>query len=393
MPWLLLSVPDSSSKKQRNPLSLLSRWKIFDNLRRSLVAPVTFLLLILSWTVLEDPLFWTAFIASLYLIPPIIITGWKGIRKPAEQTWMLHLYDMPGVIRGQLAVPLLTLAFLPYEAYISLDAILRSCWRMVVSHRNLLEWTTHQEAGRTGNPSLTETYLIMLPAPVIGAALLLGMALNRPASPAIALFALAWTLSPAIAWGISQPISTRTTSLTPGRNVFYGESHGEPGVSLRPLSLLKITIFPRTTTRSSRFVAVAHRTSPTDIGLSLLANLTAYDFGYIPMGELIGRTQKTLTTIGQLKRFRGHFYNWYDTITLDPLLPRYISTVDSGNLVGNLLVLRQGLYELPSYQVLSKRFADGLSDTLSLLSDAIDAATEREYGDGAGICPVKDCRA
>ena len=94
--WLSAFVQDISLKKQRNPLTLLSRWKIFDNLRRSLVAPATFLLFILSWTVLEDPLFWTAFIASLYLIPPIIITVWKGIRKPGEQTWMLHLYDMPG---------------------------------------------------------------------------------------------------------------------------------------------------------------------------------------------------------------------------------------------------------------------------------------------------------
>ena len=123
--------------------------------------------------------------------------------------------------------------------------------------------------------------------------------------------------------------------------------------------------------------AVSHRTSPTNIGLSLLAILTAYDFGFIPMDELIGRTEKTLTTMGQLKRYRGHFYNWYDTITLEPLLPRYVSTVDSGNLVGDLLVLRQGLYELPNSPVFSRRFGEGLSDTLTLLSDAMDSATKK----------------
>ena len=378
--WLSAFVKDSSLKKQRNPLTLLSRWKIFDNLRRSLVAPATFLLLILSWTVLEDPLFWTAFIASLYLIPPIIITAWKGIRKPGEQTWVLHLYDMPGVIRSQLAVPLLSLAFLPYEAYISLDAILRSCWRMVVSHRNLLEWTTHQEAGRTGNPSLSETYLIMLPAPVIGVALLLAMALNLPASPAIALFALAWTLSPAIAWGISQPVRPETTSLTPVQERFLRGIARKTWRFFETFVTAEDNYLPPDNYQERPLVAVAHRTSPTDIGLSLLANLTAYDFGYIPASELIERTHNTVTSVGLLKRFRGHLYNWYDTITLEPQLPRYVSTVDSGNLAGDMLVLRQGLYELPSCQVLSKGFAGGLSDTLSLLSDAIDSSTKEKKG-------------
>lgn len=381
LPWLFPSVPDNSSKKQRNPLSLLSRWKIFDNLRRSLVAPATILLLIILWTCLKDPLFWTAFIASLYLIPPMIIAGWKIIKKPKEQTWMLHLYDTPNIIQGQLAVPLVTLAFLPYEAYVSLDAVIQSCWRMLVSHRNLLEWTTHQEAGLTGNYSLSGTYYIMWPGPVIGAALLLGMALIHPfTDPSIALFALAWTLSPAIAWVISQPIKTQTTILTPGQERFLR------GIARRTWRFFETFVtaedhyLPPDNYQEQPVQAVAHRTSPTDIGLSLLAGLTAYDFGYIPMSILIERTEKTLTTMGQLKRFRGHFYNWYDTITLDPLLPRYISTVDSGNLIGDLLVLRQGLYELPGYQVLSKKFVDGLSDTLTHLSDAIDAATKENKG-------------
>ncbi len=380
-PWLFPSVPDNASKKQRNPLSLLSRWKIFDNLRRSLVAPATFLFLIIAWTCLADPLFWTAGIVSLYLVPPAIIAGWKLVNKPTEQTWMLHLYDIPQVIMGQLAVPLITLAVLPYETYISLDAILRSCWRMFVSHRNLLEWTTHQEAGRTGTASLSGTYRVMWPGPVTGAALLLGMVPLFPsANSAVTVFALAWVLSPAIAWGISQPLQTRTASLTPGQERFLR------GIARRTWRFFETFVtavdhyLPPDNYQEEPVLAVAHRTSPTDIGLSLLAGLTAYDFGYIPVTELVGRTDKTLATMGQLKRFRGHFYNWYDTITLDPLLPRYISTVDSGNLVGNLLVLRQGLVEIPSCPVLSKTYGDGLADTLTLLSGAIDAASEKNKG-------------
>ena len=395
-PWLFSSVPDNFSIPQRNPLSPLSQWKIFDNLRRSLVAPATFFFLIIAWTCLHDPLFWTAGIVSLYLVPPLIITGWKIIKKPEEQTWVLHLYDMPRVIAGQLAVPLVTLAVLPYEALLSLDAILRSCWRMLVSHRHLLEWTTHREAGRTGTSGITETYRIMWPGPVTGAALLLGMALTfLPANPAIALFILAWALSPAITWGISQPLRTRTPGLTPGQERFLR------GVARRTWRFFEIFVtaedhyLPPDNYQEQPVLAVAHRTSPTDIGLSLLASLSAYDFGYIPVTELVGRTEKTLATMGQLKRFRGHFYNWYDTITLNPLLPRYISTVDSGNLVGNLLVLRQGLQEIPAYPVLSKRFSDGFSDTLTLLSGAVDTATEenKEVVPGSvlsGIADLKD---
>ena len=390
VPWLFWSVMDNSSRKQRNPLSLLSRWKIFDNLRRSLVAPATFLFLIIAWTGFYDPLFWTAFIVALYLIPPVIIAGWKIIKKPAEQTWMLHLYDIPRVTGGHLAGSLVTLAVLPYEACISLDAILRSCWRMLVSHRNLLEWTTHQEAGRSGTFGMTETFRIMWPGPVTGVALLLGMAVIHPSvHPAVAFFALAWILSPALAWGISRPIRTRAPGLTPHQERFLRSVARRTWRFFETFVTAEDHYLPPDNYQEQPVLAVAHRTSPTDIGFSLLASLTAYDFGYIPMTELVGRTQKILAAMGQLKRFRGHFYNWYDTITLDPLLPRYISTVDSGNLVGNLLVLMQGLEEIPSYPVLSKRYADGLADTLMLLSGAVDAATGRNKGVEPGSARLK----
>ena len=378
LPWLFPFVRSNAEKKERNPLSLVSRWKIFDNLRRSLIAPMTFFFLILAWICLASPLFWTAFIVSLYLIPPLTIIGWKCIKKPKEQTWALHLYNMPQIIRGQLAGALVSLAFLPHEAYVSLDAVFRSCWRMAISHCNLLEWTTHQEVRRAEDSGISGTYRIMWSGPVTGAVLFFGMGFIFPfARPASALFALVWIVSPAIAWWISQPIKTRTTSITPE------QAHFLRGIARRTWHFFEtfVTVedhyLPPDNYQEQPVRAVAHRTSPTNIGLSLLANLTAYDFGYIPMSELIERTQNTMTTMGQMERFRGHFYNWYDTITLEPQFPGYISTVDSGNLVGSLLVLKQGLYELPGDQVLSHTCADGLSDTLSLFSEAIAAATKK----------------
>ncbi len=373
IPWLFPFVKDNFSKKQKNPLSLLSRWKIFDNLRRSLIAPVVFILLLISWSLLNEPFFWTSFLISLYLISPIVVTIWKIVKKQTEQTWMLHLQDIAQIVPIQLAVPLVSLVFLPYEAFVSLDAILRSCWRMIGSHRHLLEWTTHQEAGKAGIYDLPTSYRIMWVAPTIGLTLLAILTIFHPSSSSIiAIFASAWILSPALSWWISQPIKPQSTNLTPEQRVF-----------LRTIARKTWRFFETFVTPEDHYLlpdnyqeypvpTVAHRTSPTNIGLSLLANLTAYDFGYIPLNLLIERTQNTFSTMDQLKRYRGHFYNWYNTNTLEPLLPWYISTVDSGNLVGDLLVLKQGLYEFQASPILSKGFAEGLSDTLKILSDMID---------------------
>ena len=114
---------------------------------------------------------------------------------------------------------------------------------------------------------------------------------------------------------------------------------------------------------------VAHRTSPTNMGLALLANLAAYDFGYIGAGELIERTSRALASMQTMERHLGHFYNWYDTQTLRPLTPLYISTVDSGNLAGHLLTLRAGLLALPDDKIVRARVFDGIEDTLALLED------------------------
>jgi hypothetical protein len=118
-------------------------------------------------------------------------------------------------------------------------------------------------------------------------------------------------------------------------------------------------------------VKIAHRTSPTNMGLALLANLTAHDFGYISTGKLVARTTNALSTMESLERHRGHFYNWYDTQTRLPLAPLYVSTVDSGNLVGHLLTLRPGLTALCDAPILNRRWIEGLSDTSSILVDAL----------------------
>jgi cellobiose phosphorylase len=376
-PWIFSRVPCSDGGRQKNPLSLLSRWKIFDNLRRSFVSPAMLLLLIVSWAFL--PMIWTWLVAGIYLVPPVLMYLWRLVRKPPDQSLPFHLREVISSLPVQFAAPLCSLALLPYEAFISLDAVLRTWWRMLISHRSLLNWTTYREADRNGQNGLIESYYTMWIAPVVAVLSLAGLALFRPSAllPA-GLFVVAWVASPALAWWLSQPIPIRTTVLTPDQMLFLR------AISRRTWRFFETFVtadehwLPPDNYQEQPIPVIAHRTSPTDIGLSLLADLAAYDSGYISAGRLIDRTGKTLKTMEQMKRFRGHFYNWYDTITLEPLLPQYISTVDSGNLAGHLLILRQGLSELSEASVISDLAAEGIADTLALLEEAVTSAVRVE---------------
>ncbi len=218
-------------------------------------------------------------------------------------------------------------------------------------------------------------------APAIATAAAIHLAASKPVVLAVAgpiLFL--WFASPGVAWWISRPLARRKATLTAEQTLF-----------LRALSRRTWAFFdhfvgpqdhwlPPDNYQEYRVAAVAHRTSPTNMGLALLANLSAYDFGYIPAGQLIERTANTLRTMEGLERYRGHFYNWYDTQTLRPLPPLYVSTVDSGNLAGHLLTLRAGLLALADDRILAARLYDGLSDTLRVLAEAADASDRAAAG-------------
>src|SRR5208283_5269374 len=213
--------------------------------------------------------------------------------------------------------------------------------------------------------------------PIIAVAAVIYLSLSNPATleaagPILAL----WFASPAVAWWISLPLARRGARLTADQFVFLRK------LSRRTWAFFETFVgpedhwLPPDNYQEYRIATVAHRTSPTDMGLALLANLSAHDFVYISTRQLIERTTNTLSTMEALERYRGHFYNWYDTQTLRPLPPKYVSTVDSGNLAAHLLTLRQGLIELPDHTILGLQFFDGLRDTFRIL---LDAAAEAHY--------------
>ncbi len=374
--WLRRRVTGPDGRNERNPLSMLSQWKLFDNLRRSLVPAALTLLLLLGWTVLAPAWFWTAVVLAILLTPSIIALLSDLTDKPAELPLRHHLAAVERTARRHVLQALLALAFLPYEAYFCLDAILRTIVRMLITHRRLLEWNPSSDVNRalerSDRTGLLASYRSMAIAPAIAAAAWVGLAIFNPAGLIVAgPMLLLWGASPAVAWWVSRPLPRRSARLTGSQTRFLRQLARKTWAYFETYVGPDDHWLPPDNVQEVPAGKVAHRTSPTNMGLALLANLSAHDFGYLSTGQLIERTTNALRSMESLERHRGHFYNWYDTQTRLPLIPLYVSTVDSGNLAGHLLTLRPGLAALYDAPVLNRRWLEGVSDTFTILVDTV----------------------
>jgi cyclic beta-1,2-glucan glucanotransferase len=367
--WLFPFVP-SRSGLARNRLPLISQWKIFDNLRRSLVPPATVAFLLLGWTLLPGrPAVWTAAILAGLAFPlyPLLLNAAIGRR--SQQPWRVLLRTIGDDAKTALAQVLLQLTFLASQAYESAHAIVLTLVRLGATQRRLLEWeTAAASAARVAGPAKrtgVRAFLVeMIASPALAMASLLLVAASQPGALLVALPILAlWAAAPFLAHALSQPVSRlnvelgeedRELLLLLARNTWRyfetlmtADDHGLPPDNFQEVPT------PR----------VAHRTSPTNIGMGLLATLAAHDLGFIGTNELASRVDATLTTMEGLERFEGHLLNWYDTVSLAPLPPGYVSTVDSGNLAGALMALAEGLRQ-SKLDDLARR-ADAFADAMS----------------------------
>ncbi len=377
--WLLPRAPGLGGRRQKNPISALSAWKIFDNLRRSLVPPALAVLLLLGWMVLPSPLFWLVSVIGIVLIPSLIACILDLIQKPGDVLLQQHIASAARSATVHLAQSAFTLVCLPYEVYFSLDAIARTAWRMLLTNRRLLEWSPSDERNGHNRNGLSAFCRTMWIGPSIAAVAAIVLALSRPAALGVAGPILAlWFVSPVLGWWISRPLARPAARLTAAQTIFLQKLSRKTWAYFETFVGPEDHWLPPDNYQEHPAAMIAHRTSPTNMGLALLANLSAYDFGYIPAGQLIERTANAFHTMEALERHRGHFYNWYDTLTLKPLPPMYISTVDSGNLAGHLLILRQGLLGLPDNKIVGTRFFDGINDTLRILVDAARGAAPVE---------------
>ncbi|KGI76792.1 GH36-type glycosyl hydrolase domain-containing protein [Oleiagrimonas soli] len=371
LPWIAPWVRSANGRIVRNRLSALSRWKLFDNLRRSLEPAALLVILLLGWLVVQKMQSWVIAVLALVFIVPLFSSLLELVQKPHGVGLGQHLSVALRESGRHLLRAVLTLVWLPHEAWYSMDAIARTLWRILFSHRRLLQWNTSRDVERSSTRSLSGMFRLMWVGPVLGG-VMFALLWSRPMSLAWAApLLVAWLVSPVVAWWISR---------SPARATF------RPSVAdtrlLRVLARRTWAFFDRHVCEQDHWLppdnlqqqpepTIAHRTSPTNMGMALLAHLAAHDLGYLSTARLLQRIDGTLATMQNLPRHRGHFYNWYDTQTLKPLAPRYVSTVDSGNLAGHLLTLRAGLIELPDQPVFDGRVLEGLATTIDVVRETL----------------------
>lgn len=372
--WLLPWAPGRDGRWRRNPITALGRWKIFDNLRRSLVAPVVLGSTITGLLLLPRSLPVVAMVLGVFFLPPLLGSLISLLRPPERASLLPHLRVEARSALARLARAGLSLAFLPEDARNSIGAIGLSAIRMGFTHRGLLDWrpAVHRaSAGLRGfiNAMPTGPFLVL---GLSAARYLQGGALFDPAL----ILLVPWLLSPLFATWLSAERDERTPPLPQGVEAelrrlsrrtwrFFDHFVGPEDHHLPPDNYQELPV-----------PVIAHRTSPTNIGVSLLANLAAHDFGFVSTRRLLIRTDLTLTTMEGLDRFRGHLYNWYDTRTLKPLPPLYISTVDSGNLIGHMMVLEAGLRGLGEPPLVGPAAWRALADTMDILDELAPSLAE-----------------
>jgi len=371
LPWLGRRVPSASGLHLPNRLSGLDRWKIVDNLRRSLISPALLLLFVAGWAVLPgSALVWT--LLALAAPASYLIGAVYGLL-----TGRLHR-DLPGDAIHQMSERggrwFLLIAFLVSDAMISVTAAMTTLWRVYVSRKNLLEWTTaDHHAALVGNQTVRATaWRLMWPssdlAVTIGGYLALYdyMAL-WPAAPIL----LLWSIAPEIAVWTARPRVLRRETLTDGQRLFLRWTARRTWHFFETFTGPKDNWLPPDNFQETPNPVIAHRTSPTNIGMFLVSALSARDLGFIGTNDLLVRTRNTVDTLDRLKTHRGHVLNWYDTRTLAPLEPQYVSTVDSGNLAMALIALAQGCDEAAQQPAIPPACRAGLRTTLELLVDAM----------------------
>ena len=368
LPWLLPSVPSSTRKRLPNPLAAIDRWKIIDNLRRSLVGPCLCLLLVAGWTVLPtNPLDSTLVALGILLVPLAPAVAQRKRR------------------RESLARCALAIVFLLHEAIVVVDAIVRVLVRTTITRKHLLQWTSAANTNlRLSGRSLRAVFWgEMFLSPLSAVAIAALVAWFRPsallaAAPVLA----AWLLAPEIARWVSEPPrphdvplgvdDRKKLRLLARRTWLFFEAFVGPLNQWLPIDNYQEAPQEQT----------ARRTSPTNIGMMLLSTLSAYDLGYLGPSELSLRLRRAFDSIGRLTHYQGHLLNWYETKNLEPLLPQYVSTVDSGNLAGCLLALEKGCRDAAEGNAIRAEAWLGLADALDLVDEIVTSI-------GARVEPAK----
>jgi cyclic beta-1,2-glucan synthetase len=375
LPWIFRNGPSASKNRTRIPLC--GRWRLIDNLRRSLVPPATLLAILLGWLLPpEAAVVWTLVVVLAILFPTILPAisaliprrpgvsqagHWRGVGRDVEL----------GIVQSAFV-----LTFLAHQAWLMVDAICRTLFRMIITRRHLLEWVTTKQLTSQNGDDQRSLFSQVSASFVFAAAVgMVVVVFGRGAWPVALPFGILWVLSPLAARWTSAPpplaghltmkqSEVRTLRFAARRTWrFFEEFISEEDNFLPPDNFQEVPD-----------PVIAHRTSPTNIGLYLLSVAAARDFGWIGTLECVERLERSFATLEKLERFRGHIFNWYDTRDLRPLEPRYISTVDSGNLAGMLIALSNACREYSASAKINPAWRRGLLDTLGIFLEHVKSA-------------------
>jgi len=366
--WLLPQVPDESGQRVRNPISITSQWKILDNLRRSLVEPATLLLLVLGWVVLPGgPAMWTLATIAILAVPAWCQFVLELVRAAILRKSAIARDSVDALVAAHINV-FLTLTFLAHQMLLSLDAVVRTLVRRMVTRQRLLQWETAAEAEVGGyKHTRLDSYLDWTPALALGLGCLVWF-VRRSALPAALPILLLWASSKLLSRWLNRP-----------PRALRSEIREKDELLLRRAALRTWRYFAEFSTEEHNWLvpdnvqeepaAIAARISPTNLGFLLNARQVACELGYLTVPDFAQQTMRTLATVSKLQRYRGHLLNWYDTRSLTPLAPELVSAVDSGNLLASLWTLQQGCLDLLNRPVLQTSVCEGFLDHLRMLVD------------------------
>jgi len=374
--WILPRVPQPGGRRGPNPLSWFDRWKVFDNLRRSLLPAASLALLLTAWLISSR----AGWVATLVVATQLFF---HSLMQPF--TWVTTRHGLKGVSMAKVVHDLLRVvveaALLPYQAWLSLDAIARVGYRRCISHRGLLEWTSAQAMHGKAQAKVPRFVLSMGLVSVFSGLVGCAVAYGRPASlGAAGPWLMLWFLSPMIGWLLNRRPQVRPLSslLAEEDRQFLRTVARRTWRYFSDFVNEETSWLPPDNYQVSYQNGLALRTSPTNIGLYLVSVLSAHDFGYLTVDGVTRQLSRTMETIRKLERHEGHLLNWYDIQTLAPLKPRYVSTVDSGNLLGALWTLDRGLESLEQAPLLGAQAFAGLHDAGEVLLQVV--REERSFG-------------
>jgi cyclic beta-1,2-glucan synthetase len=374
LPWLFGRSYPGPGKRNPVRIPIIGRWKILDNLRRTLSAPAAFLTLVVGWVLSPAaPWVWTQFILATVAVPALLPFFIKLSPRRRGISLRSHFRGVLSDLALGASQIGLSFTFLTYQTWLMVDAILRTLGRLFVTHRNLLEWVTAAQSKFSAESKLPAIYKRMAGGVIVAVVSIVALVFgHHQAWAAAAPFLVLWAAAPAVALWISRLPKSPGASPLP-----LADAQALRLISRRTWRFFEVFVshqshaLPPDNFQETPNSVVAHRTSPTNIGLYLLSTVCARDFGWLGALETVERLEATLATMSQMELFRGHFYNWYDTCDLHPLEPKYVSSVDSGNLAGHLLALGNSCRELTEKSFAGPHLLAGLQDTGRLLRETI----------------------